>query len=53
VVDRLGGGSFGREQLLLMQRFATQCGISLRNAGVPSAIVASAEACTSAQRQVE
>jgi len=28
-----GAGSFGRDDLVLLQRFAIQCGISLRNAG--------------------
>mgnify|MGYP007078257540 CR=1 FL=1 len=32
MVDKHGGGSFGRDDLLLLQRFAVQCGISLRNA---------------------
>ena len=34
VNDKLHGmGSFGRDDLSLLQRFAIQCGISLRNAG--------------------
>jgi hypothetical protein len=34
VNDKLHGmGSFGRDDLALLQRFAVQCGISLRNAG--------------------
>ena len=32
VVDKPSGGSFGRDDLLLLRRFAVQCGISLRNA---------------------
>lgn len=33
VIDRQHGGSFGRDDVVLLQRFATQCGVSLRNAG--------------------
>ena len=34
VIDKQTGGSgFGRDDLVLLQRFAIQCGISLRNAG--------------------
>lgn len=33
VVDKQTGGSFGRDDVVLLQRFAVQCGISLRNAG--------------------
>eukprot|EP00327_Prymnesium_parvum_P017167 CAMPEP_0113250502 /NCGR_PEP_ID=MMETSP0008_2-20120614/11614_1 /TAXON_ID=97485 /ORGANISM="Prymnesium parvum" /LENGTH=503 /DNA_ID=CAMNT_0000098481 /DNA_START=31 /DNA_END=1541 /DNA_ORIENTATION=+ /assembly_acc=CAM_ASM_000153 len=45
VIDRIGNWSFGREQVLLLQRFSVQCGISLRDAGcgVP-AVAASGEA---------
>ena len=27
------GGGFGRDDVVLLQRFAVQCGVSLRNAG--------------------
>ena len=33
VIDRQLGGSFGRDDVVLLQRFAVQCGVSLRNAG--------------------
>jgi hypothetical protein len=33
VIDRHAGGSFGRDDLILLQRFAMQCGVSLRNVG--------------------
>lgn len=33
VVDRQHGGSFGRDDVVLLQRFAMQCGVSIRNAG--------------------
>lgn len=37
VIDKDGGGrAFGRDDLVLLQRFAIQCGISLRNAGSTS-----------------
>jgi len=52
VIDRIGNWSFGREQVLLLQRFSVQCGISLRDAGcgVP-AVAASGEAVAAAHRE--
>ena len=42
VVDRQLGGSFGRDDVVLLQRFAVQCGISLRNAGGVTSVSVSA-----------